>query len=367
MQVDVNWGCDDTGPSRRRGSSSPIFLEVFLVSTSCDRPGSSVRLILLCVGAAWYFLSGGGSSENSDLVSDLKKRQRRAATTKPVVEEAPKYEPIKEATWRELAKSGKGIPVPDYLFISPSDVGNSMVITYPDQKLNVAVEIPFGAGRYPTPPPKDQISSKENPGFLGSDACKDCHKEKYESFVHTPHYLTSRWAQKDAIEGSFESGTNILNTRSPSIAFKMVERDGQFYQRVFFFGWEFEVPMDIVIGSSNLGQSFLYWHGDQLYQNNVTYLTMRDRWINSPGYLDGDAQFARSIRGRCVDCHFTYIDYREPPNHFTHSSIIMGVSCERCHGPGKEHVRYHQDHKDEKEGKHVSVPTKLSREQQLDL
>ena len=117
-----------------------------------------------------------------------------------------------------------------------------------------------------------------------------------------------------------------------------------------------------------MAETYLYWHGDKLFQMNCTYLSTSDRWINSPGYIDGDAAYARPIPSPgCLECHATYVDFREPPNRFTPSSLILGISCERCHGPGQEHVDYHLAHPNEKQSRHISVPSELSRQAQLDV
>ena len=116
-----------------------------------------------------------------------------------------------------------------------------------------------------------------------------------------------------------------------------------------------------------MAQTFVYWHGSRLYQLNVSYLREKDAWINSPGFLDGDAAYARPIGRRCLECHTTYIDFRGSPNRFTHGTLIYGISCERCHGPGREHVEYHQQHPDETIAKFVTVPSDLPREPQLDV
>ena len=166
-----------------------------------------------------------------------------------------------------------------------------------------------------------------------------------------------------------------MTTYDPNVFFTMVDRDGRLYQQVSFYGWRFEVPLQIVLGSAKMGESYLYWHGDQLYQHNVTHLSANDagdaelqqaaQWINSPGYVDGDAAYARPIPSRCLDCHMTYVDFREPPNHYTPESMILGVSCERCHGPGRDHVRYHQQHPQATRGEHIAQPGKLPRAEQL--
>jgi Cytochrome c554 and c-prime len=66
--------------------------------------------------------------------------------------------------------------------------------------------------------------------------------------------------------------------------------------------------------------------------------------VNSPGYVDGTANFDRAITPRCLECHSTY--FRELSGsragiHFDKEHFVVGISCERCHGAGAEHVRLH--------------------------
>ncbi|KAA5541768.1 C cytochrome precursor [Roseiconus nitratireducens] len=228
------------------------------------------------------------------------------------------------------------------------------------------VEIPFPPGRRPEPP-ADEPPQHANPGYVGPQSCQECHPQYYQSFQSTAHYRTTRPCSPETIDGSFVEGQNVLRTKEPNLAFEMLRRDDQFFQRVRFFDWHFEVPMQIITGSSKMAQTYLYWHGDGLYQHNVTHLTEGDKWINSPGYIDGDAAYARPVPARCLDCHMTYFDYRAPPNHYTPNSIIFGVTCERCHGPGEAHVQFHQQHPEQKDAHEIVLPSELSRQRQLDI
>jgi hypothetical protein len=103
--------------------------------------------------------------------------------------------------------------------------------------------------------------------------------------------------------------------------------------------------IDLVIGSGNHGQAYLSWEGDHLYQMHVSYLTESDQWVNSPGmYVDGTADFARPVPGRCLDCHTTWFsEDATAVNRFDRSNYLLGVTCVRCHGPGHEHVAYHRE------------------------
>src|SRR2546426_7531018 len=63
--------------------------------------------------------------------------------------------------------------------------------------------------------------------------------------------------------------------------------------------------IDLVVGSGRRGQSYLYWRNGLLFELPVSYLAGIDQWINSPGYTDGEIDFARVIVPRCLECHST--------------------------------------------------------------
>ncbi len=192
--------------------------------------------------------------------------------------------------------------------------------------------------------------------FAGDAACLPCHQQQSLTYQHTAHHLTSQPAGKDSILGSFSDRSNTLMIKDPATAhdnpglyFKMeAKRDG--YYQVAFAGWpgQFErrsERMDVVIGSGVRGQSYLYWHGDQLYELPVSYWSDGKRWINSPGYKDGTMNFQRPITPRCIECHATFIEPRDPDpftNHYYKESLITGISCESCHGPGSDHIAMHR-------------------------
>ena len=288
---------------------------------------------------------------------------RMPSRSRERVADAPKRPAkISEKQWRAMERLKKGKDVPTNLAIDK--LGESWLVRSMQ---------PASAAVLPYPPDgyrrvaSDLQERSENPGFLGQAACAECHETKAGSFAHTAHARTSRVATSAEVSGPLDLDRNKLETRLKDVGFEMVSRDDRCYQQVQFHGWQFEVPVDYVIGSSKMGESYAYWHNDQLYQSVVTYLTAGDRWINSPGYDDGDAAYTRPILARCASCHFTYMDYRGPPNHYTPDSVITGVTCERCHGPGKDHVRHHQENKNEKLAKFITLPSDLPREQQLQL
>src|SRR5258708_4822492 len=142
--------------------------------------------------------------------------------------------------------------------------------------------------------------------FAGDAPCLSCHRDQGISYVHTAHHLTSEPASKDSIVGSFQERSNVLMiadpataTDNPGLYFKMEAKPNGFYQTAVA-GWPGQLKtrterMDVVIGSGVRGQSYLYWHGDRLYELPVSYWSDGSRWINSPGFKDGTMLFSRAV------------------------------------------------------------------------
>src|SRR5699024_8961006 len=55
------------------------------------------------------------------------------------------------------------------------------------------------------------------------------------------------------------------------------------------------------------------------------------------------------------------------PEEFDKNRMILGVECEKCHGPAVEHVQFHTQNPKAAEGKFIVNPAKLSRQLNLDM
>jgi hypothetical protein len=125
-----------------------------------------------------------------------------------------------------------------------------------------------------------------------------------------------------------------------------------------------------VVGSGRKGQSYLYWaQGHSLYQLPVSYWVGLDKWINSPGYADGHANFNRPITPRCLECHASKFESEvalNADNQYTPGSAELGVSCETCHGPGQTHVTHKRSLLRTVLSPAIIDPARLPRARQLD-
>jgi hypothetical protein len=218
--------------------------------------------------------------------------------------------------------------------------------------------------------PDSPLGGRE--AFAGDAACQRCHENESATFLQTRHHRTSQLAEAASVAGKFGAGENSMQTVNPELSFRMEAKDGSLYQIALL-----EKPghrtvrsekFAIVVGSGRKGQTYLYWKEDRLYELPVSYWTELNQWVNSPGYVDGSADFDRSITPRCVECHATYFQTLPASGleaHFDKTNFVLGISCERCHGPGGEHVRDHlagtlNDRK-------TMAPVNLKRERQIEV
>lgn len=205
--------------------------------------------------------------------------------------------------------------------------------------------------------------------FAGSETCMECHKTITQSHLLTPHYLTSRPATAETVKGSFDSGRNVLALNDRLRIIMQRTDEGLFQIGMVDSVVVDKGPFDITVGSGRQGQTYLYWHDSSLYQLPVSYHSGTDAWSNSPGYPTSQIVFDRGIPARCVECHSTNFRFTGSTSgleKFDRSQVILGVDCERCHGPAAEHVTFHRDHPDAVQPMHIVNPARLTRQQRLD-
>ncbi|MGA8089423.1 MAG: multiheme c-type cytochrome [Terracidiphilus sp.] len=219
----------------------------------------------------------------------------------------------------------------------------------------------------------DRREAPPRSAYAGDAACAQCHRKESEFYKLTPHARDSGPATAKNITGSFSQGHNVLHTSNPNLVVNMVARPDGFYQSAVNLANpenRLEERFDIVIGSGRHGQSYLYWQDDLLFEMPTSYWTWNHEWVISPGFPAGQVHFDRAIVPRCLECHGSYFTSLAPPlNRFEKNSLMLGINCERCHGPGARHVAYERSAspRSEKHNETIVNPTRLTRDRQLDL
>ena len=156
--------------------------------------------------------------------------------------------------------------------------------------------------------------------YVGSDVCRSCHLEHYDSWKMTLHsrMLQDAKANADAI-------ITDINPEIIRADLKKIEK-------------KLKVPVDQVhipkvedilytIGSQ-WKQRYLIRKDGKLFIAPVQFNLETGRWVN---YHDHDWQ-KRPWLKKCGGCHATGVDLEKD------TFMEPGVGCEACHGPGSHHA-----------------------------
>jgi len=206
---------------------------------------------------------------------------------------------------------------------------------------------------------------------VGDSTCLSCHSDK-ASYEGTAHRLTIQRPSHATIAGNFQAGRNVLRTPNPNLYFHMDADSAGFTQTAVLRNGKDSTTRTermAYVSGTRKGQSYLYWAGNQLYQLPISYWASLGTWINSPGYVDGSMNFERRISPRCLECHSTWIRQIMDPgasNRYDSTGVILGITCERCHAAGQEHVARERSALRALKGPAIVNPARMSRQRQMD-
>jgi hypothetical protein len=205
--------------------------------------------------------------------------------------------------------------------------------------------------------------------YAGAAECNQCHQAIYDSFIKTAHYNASSPANDLTIAGHFTNGNNAYVYDS-SIKVGLEKRDSGFYQVHYVDGKENNAyHFDILFGKRH-AQTGLYWYNDQLYELPLSYYYEVNNWGTSPGYPADKPHFRRMVDADCFDCHSSNIAAKNTgvnnDPRYDKRSLILGIDCERCHGPALNHVNYHRQNPTVKTAAWLVRNKDLTRQQKLD-
>lgn len=171
-------------------------------------------------------------------------------------------------------------------------------------------------------------------GQTGDKACAACHAEIYKRYQQTGMARSSGRVTQIEAEGAFEHAASGVKYR--------VYREGQ----AAFFDFDLagvrgRRRLDYFIGAGTLGRSYLSSIDGYLFQSPVAWYSARRAWDLSPGYQRQDRLYlTRPVESACLQCHASGLQPTPGTQNGYAASAFQqdGVSCERCHGSGEEHV-----------------------------
>jgi tetratricopeptide (TPR) repeat protein len=227
----------------------------------------------------------------------------------------------------------------------------------------------------PAPPPPlaedeaDPRLSVVNPGYVGIETCAECHAPRTAEFKTTRHYVACTPAAGVKSPG-FEPGRGRCDTSVPGLRFEMTRSGDDFLATAVRATPRGEQRTDYKVGlvygsGGKRDELYFAWEGDRLFSLAVGWLSPYDRWGDACDRMDGLQGL--DTQASCLECHNTWVAHVPgTPLRYRRDDMLLGVTCERCHGPGREHTAYHREHPDA-DARAILRPHTLSRERMMDL
>ncbi len=178
-------------------------------------------------------------------------------------------------------------------------------------------------------------------GYVEAQTCGACHPKQFavQSQSHHAGALRPGSAANRLtylLNGRTFAGANYEFVKSPSD-----------YRVIVGVGREqTEVAIDWIVGDNDQGLTFFSKIApDRYLEHRLSYYRRKSGYDVTAGHsriaprtLSAAIGVAISPReaSQCLNCHSTYVKTTAAGPDF--QSVIAGVGCERCHGPGARHV-----------------------------
>ncbi|MEZ6062557.1 MAG: tetratricopeptide repeat protein [Planctomycetaceae bacterium] len=223
------------------------------------------------------------------------------------------------------------------------------------------------------PDPLEEGIRAINPGYVGPDECVECHADRVAEFRQTAHFQTCREPDPDRMPAGFAEGKGRFKTQVKGLEFDMIRSGDQYFQTAIRQTESGEqrtkTRIDLVYGAGTADEIYFAWHDDdRMYELPVAWLYTHKQWAAE--YFDpfGSGDYSRPLTLRCLECHNTWFEYVPGSlNQYRRDDFIIGITCERCHGPAQQHVQFHREHPDDTTAHAITNPAELSRERQIEI
>jgi hypothetical protein len=194
------------------------------------------------------------------------------------------------------------------------------------------------------------LSAAEN-NYVDSRICAGCHSQIARNYLQTGMGRSLfRPAATNTIEDYARNNQTYHSLSDTHYSMSLI--NGAYYQRRWQIGFDGketnieESKVDYVLGSGNHARSYLHRtaRGTFIELPLGWYSEKGGSWGMSPGFDSRHPITRRLVSYECIFCHDAIP--RIPAGHDAPGSepvftgdLPQGIDCQRCHGPGGNHVR----------------------------
>jgi len=193
-------------------------------------------------------------------------------------------------------------------------------------------------------PPTPLVEAGAEHNFVGSEACASCHAEITEEHAGSLHANSLHDVKGGRFNAPFKTA-QVLADPTLGVLYSYGVENGKpvLYHYRDGDGAKIKVEPKYVVGSGQLGYTFLIEQDGQFLESRTSYYRAPNKWTWTPGQQRsapgqnpvGDLMDPERAK-QCFLCHSTMVAMQG--DRVVPEKSIFQVGCERCHGPGREHV-----------------------------
>lgn len=219
----------------------------------------------------------------------------------------------------------------------------------------MAILLWWPSGHSPSVKKTDRPHTIQLPAtFVGRAACIDCHEREHNLWLKSHHDLAMRTATAETVLGDFNDATFTHF----GVTSKFYTQDGKFFVHADGPDGEMhDYEVAYTFGVTPLQQYLIKFPGGRYQALGICWDTRSaeqggQRWFHlypdEPIPHDDELHWTgpnQNWNFMCAECHSTDLkkNYDLEADRFKTAWAAVNVSCEACHGPGSNHVRWAEE------------------------
>jgi len=189
------------------------------------------------------------------------------------------------------------------------------------------------------------VSVAERADYMGNESCQPCHQKEFESHAGSYHDRALTLVDAKSHGDRFRRPTKVVDP-TRDMAYTTGVRSESCLQWVYSRGAVKGVVAKYGVGAGKHAITYLGERDKRIIELRLSYYPDSKKWDYSPGqqesqisggvmYPEGLVKAPDVIEG-CFVCHTTGLV--KEGGKVLPDKAILGVGCESCHGPGREHI-----------------------------
>jgi predicted CXXCH cytochrome family protein len=199
----------------------------------------------------------------------------------------------------------------------------------------------------------EAIAASVTSDFVDNARCLECHSKQANEWLGSHHEKSMQIANKDSVLGDF----NNISFSDSGVTSRFFQKEGKYFINTEGEDGNYsDFEVKYTFGVAPLQQYLLIFPKGRLQAFTVAWDVNKKRWfdlypnekVNPQDSLHWTKR-AFTANSSCMECHMTNMSLNfdvKAKEYKTHWSEI-NVSCQSCHGPGKQHLKWVGNQSDE--------------------